>query len=867
MEIKSITLSNIEIRSMAPPCTSPVIPTVDFTFVSGLQFYSTFTVYNATSATLSGLPTGITANTTQAGTDLIVTLSGTPNTTGQSFTMNVTATSSGVYCLANTQTATIETGTVAGVTTTNLRQYIDIANGVSYPGWGNTVYDLTANTLDYYLINGPAFFSRANVTVDTTNGGSMVFDGANIGRIFATTWDGVNSNPIANTGDANWTLETWFKLRALPNANTKLTLIGEKWGGILNSDVHHMLTFENPLGSPVSGNALAGGSFSIGYYVTPNYAIYPGQYYHAAVSCANGNVRRLYINGTEVANLVSGSITAASDLETRIGADLSVDAPTAEGILNGSVAIARYYSNTLTAAQVSQNYNAEVGRFIGGSLSFNGANSVLSAGSNADWASNTGDYTLQFWANTVAAGNVTTPLPVWDSTALKVFFEANTSNASLKYLTVVSANTRVASTPPITWDGSWKNFAVSRTSNVLRIFADGVMQTVVSDTSNANAVASLFIGNATVTTSMTFNNTAANGSYYFNGGLTNIQWVKGQSLYTSNAGFTPSMLPIPPTLNSNVRVLLKVTDGNVSITDSSPRATVFTSANVTFSTASPFANSNTTSALQMVRFDYTGNWQTWTVPTGVTSIRVTATGAKGGSFPGQLTGGNGACATTVLSVTPGQTLSIAVGGTTSNATGGWPGGGNAGTGTLESGFGGGGLSGVFASNALSNAGVLFAVGGGGGAGAGSRPYNNGGDAGGSPSGIGSNGFGWGGLFSSGNPTNPGGRGGGTAGVDLAGAAGVNNGYSTTVPTSGNLFTGGRGGSSFIADTFGGGGGGGGYRGGGGATAGLNTGSNESATPRGGGGGSTWSSNNSSLVYFNGMPFASTNGVVIINYSI
>ncbi len=76
----------------------------------------------------------------------------------------------------------------------------------------------------------------------------------------------------------------------------------------------------------------------------------------------------------------------------------------------------------------------------------------------------------------------------------------------------------------------------------------------------------------------------------------------------------------------------------------------------------------TTAAAQAgceVTFAFTGGLQSWTVPPGVTSIRIEAAGAKGGnetvcSFCAQ--GGLGAKVAGDFAVTPGQTLQIIVAG-------------------------------------------------------------------------------------------------------------------------------------------------------------------------------------------------------------
>lgn len=81
-------------------------------------------------------------------------------------------------------------------------------------------------------------------------------------------------------------------------------------------------------------------------------------------------------------------------------------------------------------------------------------------------------------------------------------------------------------------------------------------------------------------------------------------------------------------------------------------------------------------------FTYTGGQQTFTVPQGVSSISVVATGAGGaagapyGAVGGA--GGFGAVATTTLAVTPGETLYVYVGGQGSGSTGGFNGGASGG---------------------------------------------------------------------------------------------------------------------------------------------------------------------------------------------
>lgn len=194
-----------------------------------------------------------------------------------------------------------------------------------------------------------------------------------------------------------------------------------------------------------------------------------------------------------------------------------------------------------------------------------------------------------------------------------------------------------------------------------------------------------------------------------------------------------------------------------------------------------------------VVFNPTDAEQSWTVPSGVTSIRVDLIGAQGsggGGFPG----GYGHAVSGDLSVTPGSTLYVEVGGRGLFATPGFNGGGAAGTdpnGTAGSGGGASDIRTISRDAPGTLASRLMVAGGGGGAGR----ETSGGNAGSS---------GGGGTL------------GGGPGTESAGGAG---GVGDQPGAAGALGVGGAGGSWCTNDVCGsgtaGGGGGGGYYGGGG----------------------------------------------------
>ena len=214
----------------------------------------------------------------------------------------------------------------------------------------------------------------------------------------------------------------------------------------------------------------------------------------------------------------------------------------------------------------------------------------------------------------------------------------------------------------------------------------------------------------------------------------------------------------------------------------------------------PSAGSNT--------FSYTGQEQTYIVPSNAASVTVIATGASGaaatgtpGCCPGSAqTGGYGGITVTTLPVASGQQLIVNVGGAATGLAGGYNGGGDGST--WQNGFtiysgGGGGASDVRTGSDLSTR-LLVAPGGGGGGGCG-----GGGDAGGGGETSGSSGQCTAGCSASTT------CGGGGASLGSGGAANGCDGYPGGV--AGSL---GYGGASYSIDC--GGAGGGGYYGGGGA---------------------------------------------------
>jgi len=235
-------------------------------------------------------------------------------------------------------------------------------------------------------------------------------------------------------------------------------------------------------------------------------------------------------------------------------------------------------------------------------------------------------------------------------------------------------------------------------------------------------------------------------------------------------------------------------------------------------------------------FNHTGSSQTWIVPAGVTSATFEVQGAQGGG-----SGGLGGRTTATITVTPGESIQINVGGQGSGTTGGFNGGGGGGT---TAGNGGGGASDVRRGGTGTGDRVVIGGGGGGAGGAIATVTGGAGGAGGGVNGA---------SGSTGGGTTPGTGGGGATGT-TGGVAGTPNGQAGSTAEGGD---GGSGGSG----QGGGGGGGGGLAGGGGG----GNGAGGVGGGGGGGGGSGFAvSGATSVTTESGV--RSGNGLVTITHS-
>jgi hypothetical protein len=263
-------------------------------------------------------------------------------------------------------------------------------------------------------------------------------------------------------------------------------------------------------------------------------------------------------------------------------------------------------------------------------------------------------------------------------------------------------------------------------------------------------------------------------------------------------------------------------------------------------------------------FNYTGRAQEFKVPAGVRHLKVIALGAHGGGIP-QVRGGR---VSAMIPVTPGEVLTVYVGGNASRASGGFNGGADGGKGYQggETGDGGGGASDI-RQHGVSLADRIVVSGGAGGHGGGQGRYAEGG-AGGKggdlTGGTGGNGKTY---YSGSGYTGGGGGKGGTQYEGGPGGLGSDCYGSYPSGAKGALGVGGIGGlGGGYYDNPGGGGGGGGYYGGGGGGGGSSYRSDCLGAGGGGGGGSSYVERKASDVeMWQGWKQSAGNGLVVISW--
>lgn len=221
----------------------------------------------------------------------------------------------------------------------SLLVYLDSGNASSYPGSGSIWSDLTTNDNDATLINTP--------TYSALDGGILRFD--KISLEYAT---------IPNIGDLNqWTVETWFRLDAVPVT------------GFPNATA--VVTNQYDLGSKLNfsiGTNLAPSTYNIcaGFYdgtwrTTTGFAPLANTWYQVT-GTYDGTTLIQYVNGSASGGMLTYTGTPQSGGEIRLMRRW--DGTVSSGqLVDGDLAIVKIYNAALTSGEISASFEANRSRF------------------------------------------------------------------------------------------------------------------------------------------------------------------------------------------------------------------------------------------------------------------------------------------------------------------------------------------------------------------------------------------------------------------------------------------------------------------------------------------------------------------------
>jgi len=213
------------------------------------------------------------------------------------------------------------------VVTTGLQLYLDAGNASSYSGSGTTWTDLSGNSRDGTLTNGPTYSSA--------NGGSIVFDGTN--------------DYVQCTGSLTVTAATfvaWIKRNGTQGQYDGILFSrGTNTTG-MNFQVSNQLGYHwNDAGNT--------------YNWQSGLTIPDATWCMIAVSVTS-TAATVYLCQTSGTTTATNTVSHASSLLN----DIKIAQDDAGGrFFNGNIALAQLYNTSLSAAEVSQNFEANRARF------------------------------------------------------------------------------------------------------------------------------------------------------------------------------------------------------------------------------------------------------------------------------------------------------------------------------------------------------------------------------------------------------------------------------------------------------------------------------------------------------------------------
>ena len=213
-----------------------------------------------------------------------------------------------------------------------LVMYFDPANSRSSVGSGNTIYDLSGNSLNATLVNSPSY--------TVSNRGTFVLDGS-------SNYFTLPNNSILSLSE--FTISIWVKALQL-NADQYLV------------DTSSNLNFGYGYSFRIrSNNTIRFWAYDANTLVDTTETITSNVWYHITVSYSNfTKTQRIYINGSLSASAQHTNAFVLADPQyLRIGHSQVLG-----GYSKAVIGQSMFYNRELSASEIKQNYDSSKGRFI-----------------------------------------------------------------------------------------------------------------------------------------------------------------------------------------------------------------------------------------------------------------------------------------------------------------------------------------------------------------------------------------------------------------------------------------------------------------------------------------------------------------------
>ena len=227
------------------------------------------------------------------------------------------------------------------IITNGLVLNLDAANMKSYPKSGTTWRDLSGFNNSGSLVNGPTF--------NSTNGGSIVFDG-------------VDDYVLANSGSASInptaaiTVCSFFNIASYGGNYAPIVFKQNNYAGQYEQYALYLLTTE--LGFSVTG-------VNRSQVVAKSSLNYTNQFVYAVGTCDIATDElKFYVNGNLIQTVSFTSTFDIADTPLNIGATGVLKfGSNFTGYTNGKIYSTAIYNRALSASEIQQNYNALKSRF------------------------------------------------------------------------------------------------------------------------------------------------------------------------------------------------------------------------------------------------------------------------------------------------------------------------------------------------------------------------------------------------------------------------------------------------------------------------------------------------------------------------